>query len=98
MVYGVLVAALCALFDEVLSAANGVDILQSWPAARLQAILLRRPARLYNGEQDILHRITPGIPVTTNFMLAGSKDKHYDSWARDVDFVSNRPLRHERAG
>ncbi|KNC17745.1 beta-galactosidase [Arthrobacter sp. RIT-PI-e] len=41
-------------------------------------------------ERDILHRITPEIPVTTNFMVMGeTKGMDYADWAAEVDFVSN---------
>ncbi|NEE04294.1 beta-galactosidase [Phytoactinopolyspora halotolerans] len=41
-------------------------------------------------EREILRRITPGIPVTTNFMvMSGTKPMDYASWADEVDFVSN---------
>ncbi|MHA7282676.1 beta-galactosidase [Arthrobacter sp. TMS2-4] len=41
-------------------------------------------------ERDILHRITPDIPVTTNFMVMGeSKGMDYADWAAEVDFVAN---------
>ncbi|MEV7085992.1 beta-galactosidase [Streptomyces sp. NPDC093085] len=41
-------------------------------------------------ERDVLYRITPDVPVTTNFMVMGeTKGMHYAEWAREVDFVSN---------
>ncbi|WP_305789707.1 beta-galactosidase [Symbioplanes lichenis] len=41
-------------------------------------------------ERDILHEITPDVPVTTNFMVMGeTKAMDYAAWAEDVDFVSN---------
>ncbi|MFF8641210.1 beta-galactosidase [Streptomyces sp. NPDC015345] len=42
-------------------------------------------------ERDILHRLAPGIPVTTNFMTALSQCDSIDYWAwgREVDLVSN---------
>ncbi|HET6857350.1 MAG TPA: beta-galactosidase [Streptomyces sp.] len=42
-------------------------------------------------ERDILHRLTPGIPVTTNFMTALSQCDSIDYWAwgREVDVVTN---------
>ncbi|GJF30816.1 beta-galactosidase [Kitasatospora sp. NE20-6] len=42
-------------------------------------------------ERDILHRLSPGIPVTTNFMTALSQCESIDYWAwgREVDLVSN---------
>ncbi|QTE31290.1 beta-galactosidase [Pengzhenrongella sicca] len=41
-------------------------------------------------ERDILHRITPGVPVTTNFMvMPGITAMNYADWAAEVDFVAN---------
>ncbi|MCX5173033.1 beta-galactosidase [Streptomyces antibioticus] len=41
-------------------------------------------------ERDILKEITPGIPVTTNFMVMGNtKGMNYPDWASEIDFVSN---------
>ncbi|MFF0013821.1 beta-galactosidase [Streptomyces sp. NPDC005374] len=42
-------------------------------------------------ERDILHRLSPGIPVTTNFMTALSQCDSVDYWAwgREVDIVTN---------
>ncbi|GAA1193520.1 beta-galactosidase [Streptomyces hebeiensis] len=42
-------------------------------------------------ERDILHRLSPGVPVTTNFMTALSQCDTVDYWAwgREVDLVSN---------
>ncbi|MFD7706312.1 beta-galactosidase [Streptomyces sp. NPDC059786] len=45
----------------------------------------------FTAERDILHRLAPGIPVTTNFMTALSQCETVDYWAwgREVDLVSN---------
>ncbi|GAB4052851.1 beta-galactosidase [Catellatospora paridis] len=41
-------------------------------------------------ERDILHRLTPDVPVTHNFMImGGTKGMDYAAWAADIDFVSN---------
>ncbi|NEB00076.1 beta-galactosidase [Streptomyces sp. SID13726] len=42
-------------------------------------------------ERDILHRLSPGVPVTTNFMAAPSQCSAVDywAWAREVDLVTN---------
>ncbi|MEU5954616.1 beta-galactosidase [Streptomyces sp. NPDC047525] len=42
-------------------------------------------------ERDILHRLAPGTPVTTNFMTALSQCDSLDYWAwgREVDLVTN---------
>ncbi len=42
-------------------------------------------------ERDTLARITPDIPLTTNFMVSapGASLLDYDDWGREVDFVAN---------
>ncbi len=40
-------------------------------------------------ENEVLRRITPSIPRTTNFMLMGQIGMDYATWTDDVDFVSN---------
>lgn len=44
----------------------------------------------YVAERDALAEITPGLPLTTNFMVsAAGSVLDYDDWGREVDFVSN---------
>ncbi|MFK3731892.1 beta-galactosidase [Streptomyces sp. NPDC088090] len=45
----------------------------------------------FRAERDILHELSPGIPVTTNFMTALSQCDSIDYWAwgREVDLVTN---------
>lgn len=43
----------------------------------------------YRRERDILHRLSPGVPVTTNFMASNCKNIDYWRWATEVDVVSN---------
>jgi beta-galactosidase len=45
----------------------------------------------FRAERDILHRLSPGVPVTTNFMTALSQCDSVDYWAwgREVDLVTN---------
>ncbi|MER7394512.1 beta-galactosidase [Streptomyces sp. NPDC000151] len=41
-------------------------------------------------EREVLRELTPGVPVTTNFMvMPGIKGMDYADWASEVDFVSN---------
>lgn len=41
-------------------------------------------------ERDILHELSPGVPVTTNFMVMHHiREMDYWAWAREVDVVSN---------
>jgi beta-galactosidase len=43
----------------------------------------------FRRERDILHRLSPGVPVTTNFMATTCKQMDYWRWAAEVDVVSN---------
>ncbi|MGW3105512.1 beta-galactosidase [Streptomyces sp. NPDC001100] len=45
----------------------------------------------FAAERDILHRLSPGVPVTTNFMVAPSQGQTVDywAWAKEVDLVTN---------
>lgn len=45
----------------------------------------------YEAEAEILHRITPDIPVTTNLMILENQVNPVDcmKWGRHLDFVSN---------
>ena len=45
----------------------------------------------YRTERDILHRLSPGIPVTTNFQnaLTQCESLDYWAWASEVDLVTN---------
>ncbi|MEU0128109.1 beta-galactosidase [Streptomyces sp. NPDC006289] len=46
-------------------------------------------------ERDVLRRLTPAIPVTTNFMvMGGTKGMSYPDWAEEIDFVSNDHYAH----
>ena len=41
-------------------------------------------------ERDLLHRLSPGVPVTTNFMVMTRFNQlDYWAWAREMDVVSN---------
>ena len=42
----------------------------------------------YLAERSVLRRLTPGVPITTNFM-SFFKPVDYQAWAREVDVVSN---------
>ncbi|MBP2340708.1 beta-galactosidase [Saccharothrix coeruleofusca] len=45
---------------------------------------------LFKAERDVLREVTPGVPVTTNFMVMWTfAELDYWAWAREVDFVSN---------
>lgn len=44
----------------------------------------------YRAERDVLRRITPGVPITTNFMVSPNFSAvDYHRWAPEVDVVSN---------
>ncbi|MFD8496690.1 beta-galactosidase [Amycolatopsis sp. NPDC059657] len=63
------------------------------PAQQLDWARFTSDALLENfkRERDVLHRLSPGIPVTTNFMTALSQCESLDywAWAREVDIVTN---------
>lgn len=78
-----------AQWDEVLpplptpSVANPSRELD-WRRFSNQAIL-----ECFLAERDILHELSPGIPVTTNFMAHTCPNMDLWRWAREVDIVSN---------
>jgi beta-galactosidase len=43
----------------------------------------------FRRERDILRELSPGIPVTTNFMATNCKSVDYWRWAPEVDVISN---------
>jgi beta-galactosidase len=44
----------------------------------------------FRAERDLLHRLAPGVPVTTNFMVIRFFDKaDYWAWGPEVDLVAN---------
>src|SRR5690348_4871818 len=43
---------------------------------------------LYTAERDVLRELSPGVPVTTNFMAGLLDDVDYWRWASEVDVVS----------
>ncbi len=45
---------------------------------------------LFVAERDVLHELSPGVPVTTNFMvMTHVRQMDYWKWAAEVDVVSN---------
>ena len=42
----------------------------------------------YRAERDVLRRITPDVPITTNFMTPSFKPVDYFRWAPEIDVVS----------
>jgi beta-galactosidase len=61
------------------------------PAQRLDFARFSSDALLdcFRRERDILHELSPGIPVTTNFMANNCKSVNYWRWAPEVDVISN---------
>ena len=61
------------------------------PAQRLDFARFSSDALLacFRRERDILHALSPGIPVTTNFMATNCKSVDYWRWAAEVDVISN---------
>ncbi|MFB9249242.1 beta-galactosidase [Sphaerisporangium melleum] len=71
------------------------------PAQRLDFMRFTSGEHLdcFRLQRDILRRITPSVPVTTNFMSTNCKSMDYWAWAREVDVVSNdHYLQAERPG
>ncbi|MFF5207401.1 beta-galactosidase [Streptosporangium sp. NPDC000396] len=77
-------------WEEILPprlAASYVNPTQQLDFARFSSDELR--AQLC-AERDVLRGITPGVPVTTNFMIMGeTRNMNYATWAQEVDLVSN---------
>ncbi|WP_197025918.1 beta-galactosidase [Nocardioides sp. URHA0020] len=41
-------------------------------------------------ERDVLHEVSPGVPVTTNFMVTSHiRELDYHRWASEMDVISN---------
>ncbi|RKN03638.1 beta-galactosidase [Streptomyces radicis] len=63
------------------------------PAQRLDHARFANDAALANfrRERDLLHELSPGVPVTTNFMVSPTQCDSIDYWAwgREVDVVTN---------
>jgi len=61
------------------------------PAQRLDFARFSNAAMLANfvRERDVLHELSPGVPVTTNFMATNCPSMDLWTWAREVDIVSN---------
>ncbi|WP_049578484.1 beta-galactosidase [Streptomyces sp. SBT349] len=63
------------------------------PAQRLDWARFASDAALENfrRERDLLHELSPGTPVTTNFMVSPTQCDSIDYWAwgREVDLVTN---------
>ncbi|MFF2376787.1 beta-galactosidase [Streptomyces xiamenensis] len=63
------------------------------PAQRLDFARFASDSALENfvRERDLLHQLSPGIPVTTNFMVSPTQCDTIDywKWAREVDIVTN---------
>ncbi|MCE0537225.1 beta-galactosidase [Kineosporia rhizophila] len=43
----------------------------------------------FTRERDVLHELSPGIPVTTNFMATNCPSMDLWKWSREVDVVAN---------
>ncbi|GAA2363371.1 beta-galactosidase [Streptomyces carpaticus] len=63
------------------------------PAQRLDFARFASDSALDNfrRERDLLHELSPGVPVTTNFMVSPTQCDTIDywAWAREVDIVTN---------
>ncbi|UCM87197.1 beta-galactosidase [Streptomyces marincola] len=63
------------------------------PAQRLDFARFASDSALENfrAERDLLHELSPGVPVTTNFMVSPTQCDTIDywKWGREVDIVTN---------
>ncbi|TCO47085.1 beta-galactosidase [Kribbella antiqua] len=61
------------------------------PAQQLDFLRFSSDEHLTNfvAERTILRRLSPEVPVTTNFMIPNCKWIDYRRWAKEVDVVSN---------
>lgn len=61
------------------------------PAQRLDFARFSSDAQLacFVRERDILHRLSPGIPVTTNIMASSRPEIDYWRWAGEMDLIAN---------
>ncbi|MBN1174371.1 MAG: beta-galactosidase [Micromonosporaceae bacterium] len=61
------------------------------PAQELDFLRCANHAHLanYRRERDLLRELSPGVPITTNFMIANCKEMDYWAWAGEVDVVAN---------
>ncbi len=61
------------------------------PAQRLDFLRFCSDALLdcFRAERDALRELSPGVPVTTNFMTTNCKSVDYWRWADEVDVVAN---------
>lgn len=77
-------------FDEILTprlAAAHPNPSQQLDFKRFSSDALKQHLR---AERDVLRRLTPDIPVTTNFMVMDDiKAMDFADWAPEVDFISN---------
>lgn len=76
-------------WDEIDAPREAASVVN--PAQRLDFARFTNDALLacFVRERDILHRLSPGIPVTTNFQATSCPAIDYWSWTREVDVVSN---------
>ncbi|MFF1879608.1 beta-galactosidase [Leifsonia sp. NPDC058230] len=72
--------------DAPRQTATAINPAQRLDFARFSDHALRE---CFRRERDILHELSPGIPVTTNFMASSCPAVDYWRWAREVDIVSN---------
>jgi len=76
-------------WDHIGAPATSASVVN--PAQRLDFARFTSDALLacFTAERDILHELSPGIPVTTNFMATSCPSMDLWRWAREVDVVSN---------
>jgi beta-galactosidase len=78
-----------AEWDEIDAPRTSTSVVN--PAQRLDFARFSSEALLacFKRERDILHDLSPEVPVTTNFMANNRKNMDYWRWAPELDVISN---------
>jgi beta-galactosidase len=78
-----------AAWDEIDAPRTSASVVN--PAQRLDFARFSSDAllRCFLAQRDILHRLSPEVPVTTNFMATNCKSTDYWRWAAELDVISN---------
>ncbi|MCI9890082.1 beta-galactosidase [Micrococcales bacterium 31B] len=86
--------------DEINPPAAAPTFLNPTQQLDYQRFLFDSQREVFRRLVSVLREVTPGVPATTNFMLAGSKDLNYLRWGEDMDVVANdhytQAANHER--
>src|SRR5574341_2082309 len=78
-----------ASFDEVLPPRRTLTFGNPTQALDFRRFSSDQPLDNFRAERDVLRRITPGVPVTTNLMVGRFDECDYWAWAPEMDLVAN---------